>query len=38
MVTTGSTRPDQVASFPYAPTRVEDSVADLVPLVRTGEI
>jgi NagD protein len=38
MVTTGSTRPDQIASFPYGPTRIEDSVADLVPLVETGEI
>jgi NagD protein len=33
LVTTGSTRPDQVESFPYRPTRVVDSVADLVALV-----
>ena len=38
LVTTGSTRPEQVASFPYGPTRIEDSVADLVPLVASGEI
>ena len=29
---TGSTRPEQVEHFPYRPTRVVDSVADLVPL------
>ncbi|GAB3294735.1 HAD-IIA family hydrolase [Epidermidibacterium keratini] len=33
LVMTGSTRPHQVESFPYRPTRVVDSVADLVPLV-----
>ena len=33
LVLTGSTRPDQVARFPYQPTRVVDSVADIVPLV-----
>ena len=33
LVTTGSTRPDQVETFPFRPTRVVDSVADLVPLV-----
>ncbi|MGV3561713.1 MAG: HAD-IIA family hydrolase [Nocardioides sp.] len=33
LVTTGSTRPEQVATFPYRPTRVVDSVADLVDLV-----
>ena len=38
LVTTGSTRPEQIASFPYGPTRIEDSVADLVPLVASGEI
>src|SRR3954452_7755469 len=30
LVLTGSTRPDQVETFPYRPTRVVDSVADLV--------
>src|SRR4051812_44723914 len=30
---TGSTRPDQVPTFPYRPTRVVDSVADLVEMV-----
>jgi NagD protein len=38
LVTTGSTRPEQVSTFPYAPTRIEDSVADLVALVEKGEI
>jgi NagD protein len=33
LVGTGSTRPDQVPTFPYRPTRVVDSVADLVDLV-----
>jgi len=33
LVTTGSTRPDQVERYPYRPTRVVDSVADLVDLV-----
>jgi NagD protein len=33
LVGTGSTRPDDVARFPYKPTRVVDSVADIVPLV-----
>lgn len=33
LVLTGSTRPDQVGRFPYQPTRVVDSVADIVPLV-----
>src|SRR3954463_3371837 len=33
LVTTGSTRPDQVETFPYRPTRVVESVADLVDLV-----
>ena len=33
LVGTGSTRPDQVATFPYRPTRVVDSVADLVEMV-----
>ena len=34
LVTTGSTRPQDVARFPYRPTRVVDSIADLVELVR----
>ena len=34
LVLTGSTRPEQVEHFPYRPSRVVDSVADLVPLVR----
>jgi NagD protein len=33
LVSTGSTRPDQVPTFPYRPTRVVDSVADLVDMV-----
>ncbi len=33
LVLTGSTRPDAVERFPYRPTHVRDSVADLVPLV-----
>jgi NagD protein len=33
LVGTGSTRPDDVARFPYRPTRVVDSIADLVPMV-----
>jgi NagD protein len=38
LVTTGSTRPEQVPTFPYGPTRIADSVADLVELVATGQI
>jgi 5'-nucleotidase len=34
LVTTGSTRPDQVERYPYRPTRVIDSIADLVELAR----
>jgi NagD protein len=34
LVLTGSTRRDQVESFPYRPTRIADSVADLVSTVR----
>jgi len=34
LVTTGSTRPDQVETFPYRPTRVVDSIADLIELAR----
>jgi NagD protein len=37
LVTTGSTRPDQVDMFPYRPTRVVDSIADLVRLVRAAD-
>ena len=33
LVMTGSTRPHQVELFPYRPTRVVDSIADVVPLV-----
>ncbi|HSE70910.1 MAG TPA: HAD-IIA family hydrolase [Nocardioidaceae bacterium] len=33
LVLTGSTRPEEVERFPYRPTRVVDSVADLIPLV-----
>jgi NagD protein len=33
LVLTGSTRREQVATFPYQPTRVVDSIADVVPLV-----
>lgn len=33
LVLTGSTRPEQVDSFPYRPSRVVDSIADLVQLV-----
>ena len=37
LVTTGSTSPEQVETFPYRPTRVFDSVADLVAKVTDGE-
>jgi 5'-nucleotidase len=33
-VLTGSTRRDQVERFPYQPTRICDSIADVVELVR----
>ncbi|WP_121254869.1 HAD-IIA family hydrolase [Nocardioides ferulae] len=36
LVTTGSTSADQVPTFPYRPTRVVDSIADLVELVDAG--
>ena len=36
LVLTGSTTPSDVERFPYRPTRVVDSVADLVPLVAEG--
>lgn len=38
LVTTGSTTREQIETFPYRPTRVKDSVADLVDLVEKGEI
>jgi NagD protein len=34
LVTTGSTRPEDIERFPYRPTRVVDSIADLVDLVQ----
>lgn len=34
LVLTGSTSPDRVDRFPFRPTRVVDSIADVVPLVR----
>ena len=37
LVLTGSTRPDQVERFPYRPTYVRDSVADLVDLVEAWD-
>jgi NagD protein len=33
LVLTGSTKPDQVQRFPYQPTKVVSSVADIVDLV-----
>ena len=33
LVLTGSTQASQVDRFPFRPTRVVDSVADLVPLI-----
>jgi len=33
LVLTGSTRRDQVETYPYRPTRILDSIADVVPLV-----
>jgi NagD protein len=33
LVLTGSTRRDEVETFPYRPTRIFDSIADVVPLV-----
>jgi NagD protein len=38
LVLTGSTRPEQVDQFPYRPTRVVDSIADLVQLVGDGDL
>jgi NagD protein len=36
LVTTGSTRPEQVEMFPYRPTRVVESIADLLEMVTDG--
>ncbi|MFC6288195.1 HAD-IIA family hydrolase [Nocardioides sp. GCM10027113] len=36
LVTSGSTRPEDVERFPYRPTAVHDSIADLVELVGQG--
>ena len=36
LVLTGSTRPEAVELFPYRPTAVMDSIADLVPIVQSG--
>lgn len=36
LVTTGSTRPEEVERFPYRPTAVKDSISDLVDLVGHG--
>ncbi len=33
LVLTGSTRPEEVERYPYRPSRVVDSIADLVDLV-----
>ena len=33
LVLTGSTRPEEVDRFPYRPSRIVDSIADLVDLV-----
>jgi NagD protein len=33
LVLTGSTRPEQIDTFPYRPTLVLDSIKDAVPLV-----
>jgi NagD protein len=33
LVLTGSTKPEMIETFPYRPTRVVDSIADVVPLV-----
>ena len=33
LVLSGSTRVDQIEQYPYRPTRVEDSIADVVPLI-----
>jgi NagD protein len=33
LVLTGSTRREEVETFPYRPSRIVDSVADLIPFV-----
>ena len=33
LVLTGSTKEENVAAFPYRPTRIVNSIADLVPVV-----
>jgi len=33
LVLTGSTSADQIERFPYRPTRILDSIADVIPLV-----
>ena len=33
LVMTGSTQPNAIVTYPYRPTRVVDSIADVVPLV-----
>ncbi|GAB3069303.1 HAD-IIA family hydrolase [Nocardioides zeae] len=38
LVLTGSTPRAHVANFPYQPTRIEESIADVVPLVAEGRI
>ncbi len=37
LVLTGSTRPDQVERFPYRPTQIVESIADVVPFVEQWE-
>ena len=37
LVLSGSTKPDQVGRFPYLPTKVVDSVADLLDLVEADD-
>jgi NagD protein len=38
LVLTGSTRPEQVETFPYRPTQVVESVKDLVDLVEPSSM
>ena len=38
LVTSGSTAPDEVELFPYRPTHVSGSVADLLDVVRSGRL
>jgi NagD protein len=37
LVLSGSTKPDEVGTYPYLPTRVADSVADLIGLVEADD-